>query len=235
MSALQRALASPDIPLSEQDVLAVAAYRPDPTATPPQYHVGIVYRDPDDNHAYFLHLAWHCRLRRDHYGETPVAGEHLWIIPPFDEIDLGNIISVCRNIWSANRDGKIPYGFSSYASFFNTTTWQQLAGPANIGLTCASFVLATFKTAEIDLIRPETWTARPDDQAWKEWVLANLECAGAGRDHINLVKTQIAGLRYRPTDVAAASLTTAPSSMAELTAAVIEIEAAIDRLGRHGR
>lgn len=230
MTALQRALASPGVSLSEQDVLAVAIYRPNPSATPPQYHVGIVYRDPDDNHPYFLHLAWHNRLRRDDYEEAPKAGQHLWISPPFDEIDLSNMVSVCRNVWMANRDGKIPYGFSDYSEFFDPQTLRKVERPDTVGLTCATFVLAAFKQSLIDLIKPETWAVRPDDQDWREQILHALLESNVDQDHVDLVATQIANLRYRPTDVAAASLTPEPSEMSDLAQAITAIEATIDGL-----
>lgn len=230
MSALQRALASSVTPFSEQGVLAVTICRPNPDQTPPQYHVGVLYQDPDDLRCHFLHLAWHHRLERSLHPGVPPEGKHLWISPAIDPLDIGNVVAVCCDIWNANTDGKIPYGFSDYTNFFNTETWRQIIGPNNIGLTCATFVLAVFKSAQIDLIQPNTWKDRPGDTEWKAQIVDTLKKYQIEQSHIDQVKLQSKGLRYRPSDVAAAALTEAPSAMDELAGSIREIEATVDRI-----
>jgi hypothetical protein len=115
------------------------------------------------------------------------------------------IAAFCRRIWTQNARNQVPYGFSHPNNFFDTSG-NLIKGPAKVGLTCASFVLAVFEGARVPLADVATWPEpTADDIGRQRELLTNLERdASVDRDHLNAAKAEVGNTRYHPLDVAGA-------------------------------
>lgn len=163
-------------------------------------HVGLLYRDSDTQDVRKLHLAWHFRLT-----EEPCNDSFWWIQPGIDEERLIQVAAIGRKVWRSNGT-RVPYGFSHPNDAFDANTGQLLFGPTRHGLTCASFVLAVFHCAGLPLIDYNDWPTRHDDGAWQQWIVDLLERHGSDMAHVTSVRGQVGAVRYRPGEVAGASI-----------------------------
>lgn len=163
-------------------------------------HIGVLYRVTTEQPVQLLHLAWHNALRSDQVKSDYVC----WVRPMIREDRAMAIAALCRRIWRQNEAGRVPYGFSAPTQFFDPAG-RQLSGPAKIGLTCASFVLAVFDAAGFPLIRYETWPPpSPEDVDRQRGLLAALREAGVNPEHLSACEAEVGSVRYRPEDVAGA-------------------------------
>ncbi|WLD14897.1 hypothetical protein [Planctellipticum variicoloris] len=163
-------------------------------------HVGLLYRDSDTQAIRKLHLAWHFHLL-----EEPCEDAVWWIRPGVDDERLVQVAAIGRKVWRSNGK-RVPYGFSHPNDAFDAATGQLLFGPTRHGLTCASFVLAVFHCAGIPLIDYDDWPARPDDADWQRQIIETLELRNCDKAHVVDVRGQIGAVRYRPGEVAGASI-----------------------------
>ena len=122
-------------------------------------HAGILYRT--DQGANVLNLGFQDRLGVD--WEWP----RLWSAPDCEPELLFYAATMCRRIWELFvEERKFPYGIRFGGSSFDETGHLVLAQGAN-GLTCATLVLAVFRSANIDLVDESSWPVRKvDDQAF---------------------------------------------------------------------
>ena len=194
-----------DRPLSENMYVAVAIGEPSAN----QRHTGVFFRfNATDTHE-FLHLAWHCRLVR----ESPES-DFLWVDPAIPSRRLKQVAAICDAIASANAPDQIPYSFSPPNDCFDEHDCTFLLGPTRTGLTCASFVLAVFHRAGLQLIKYETWPKpTQEDKEWQRHILAILQSQQlkphtlVTQEHIKCVQSEVGNsARYRPEHVAAATI-----------------------------
>lgn len=167
-------------------------------------HLGILHRTSVDGSVLALHLVWHCDLRNE---VAPSKG--LCIEPTVPRLRLQQVAARCRQIWDENQNGDVPFGFSNPNGFFDDATGKMLLGPSRHGLTCASFVIAAFKFAGIELVRYDTWpTNQDDDQKWQKHVVTLLKDprSNASPEHIRSVEGEIGNSRFRPEQVAGAAI-----------------------------
>jgi hypothetical protein len=130
----------------------------------------------------------------------------------------------CRQIWNANRDGRIPYGFGSAVGCFDPVTLEYLYGPSQFGLTCATFVLGVFSCCGIELVKCDSWPAgREDDVPWQRSIVEMLKSQNADPEHIRHIEADIGTVRVRPEEVASAATDPAPSKFDD----VIDLSMAI--------
>lgn len=163
-------------------------------------HTGIVYRDGDDRFM-FLHLAFHCILRRE---SVPVS--HYWVLPS-DKIHpsrLAHVAEMCERIWARNRENGIPYGFRYDASTFRRDGAIVL-GPNERGFTCSTFVLAVFRHVGVEVLQRDEWPVREDDEARFEKLLKLLRKHCQDEAHIKAVSAETKSIRYRALEVAGGS------------------------------
>ena len=77
------------------------------------------------------------------------------------------------------------------------------------------------------MIQYETWPAnREGDSAWKAYVIDQLKETAASAKHIAAVESELDGVRFRPEEVAAASLSKMPASFNAIegtTAKILDI------------
>ncbi len=190
-----------------------------------QHHVGILHKLGDNSSVELLHLAWHRDLRNG-----PPSEKYHWVAPQIPSPRLRQVAARCRQIFRANPDS-IPYAFSPSNDCFDETTGQFLLGPTRCGLTCATFVVAVFRSTGVDVLKPETWpVGLPEDLAWQDFVLHALENCNtpASQEHIDSVRNERGGIRIRPEHVAAA-VTISPQP-AEYASTEILSKQIVDRL-----
>ncbi|TWT71495.1 hypothetical protein [Crateriforma conspicua] len=174
-----------------------------------QRHTGILYRVVESGPLEFLHLAWHCDLRRD----RQIRPEYCWAELSVNKRRLIQLAAVCDAIAHENSADAIRYGLSNPVGVFDTDTKKFLLGPTRGGLTCASFVLAVFDCARLQLVEYSGWPS-PDaeDYQWQEAVLNTLMQMRASnpnqvtQEHIDCVRDEAgSSARFRPEQVAAAA------------------------------
>ena len=159
--------------------------------------------------------------------------EGLWIDPAFPEARLRQVAAICRRVWSQN-DSRIPFGLSRPNDCFDHETYAFLIGPTRHGLTCATFILALFLEAGLEIVDYDSWPSRPDDVRWQEKIVEPLQKRGADPTHIAAVQkgTTIGAVRIRPEEVAgAATLTPLPADYELTRPAAREILRLLDTAG----
>ena len=179
---------------SEQPVVAVAVV-PDNLD-----HTGLVYLNADDQFM-FLHLAFHCDLRHEF-----APASYLWVLPSekIHSTRLEHVAAMCEQIWKRNQVHGLPYGFRYDVSSFRRDGTMVL-GPNERGFTCATFVLAVFRTVGVELLQQAEWPPRPDDQERFEKLLKLLRKHCTDEVHINAVRAETNSIRYQPLEVAGGS------------------------------
>ena len=194
-----------DHPLSENMYVAVAIAEPSAN----QRHTGMFFRfNATDPHE-FLHLEWHCRLSRELLNSG-----FLWVDPAIPSRRLKQVAAICDAIASANTPDQIPYSFSPPNDCFDEQDCTFLLGPTRTGLTCASFVLAVFHRAGVQLIKYGTWPKpTQEDIEWQRNILSILQRqqlqpqSAVTQAHIKCVQSEVGNFaRYRPEHVAAAAI-----------------------------
>jgi hypothetical protein len=164
---------------------------------PGQFHVGIVHRSQTASPK-LLHLAWHEDLR-----DARPSTDYSWTPLPFERSVCRGLAGVCRKVAKWYTDGTpLPYGFDDHETSFDATTGMVRFGQDSSGLTCATFVLAVFRSQRYDLVRTENWPHRKDDEAWAAQVADALEADGASPEHVaNVRKCTGTSVRVRPEEL----------------------------------
>lgn len=160
-------------------------------------HAGLFYRSTDGYRV--LHLADHLVVRDD--GADAWHG--CWARPTtVDELDLRAVSDQAAFVAAARPT--VPYGLRYIDTKFGADG-MLLRGQTECGLTCATFVLALFRLARVELLELSTWATRPEDVDAQKALVAFLEGRGASNDHVEAVRSEVGCLRYRPEEVAAAT------------------------------
>lgn len=180
---------------------AIAIGIPD-KARPHQLHTGVVYRLNRDR-VQMLHLQFHHALVNDSVGS-----DYFMVECDFIEERLQAVSAVCRRIARRYESGKsVPYGLTPPNDAIDALTGQYLLGPDDTGLTCATFVLAIFQSAELPLIDLKSWPPADQwDRRWQRWIAGMLLQHTADKDHANAVLDEVGAGRIRPEHVAAAAI-----------------------------
>jgi len=163
-----------------------------------QLHTGVVHRSATTP-ASILHLAFHHKLRND---KLPDQNTHyIWIPLDLDADRASAFAGYCRRIF--RRSPLIPYGILYEGGEYAQDGTIRFAG-REIGLTCATFVLAVFGGAGIKLLDHAGWPSRPSDQSWHLQIV-NLLNGRATAQHVQAVRSELGCARFRPAEVAAAA------------------------------
>jgi hypothetical protein len=169
---------------------------------PNQRHVGICHRSENPPQISLLHLEDDRALTNG----APLPG-YLWIDPNIHPRRLSQVAAICRNVWKTNQRGGIPFGFGPPTDCFDEETHSYLFGPTHLGLTCATFVLAVFHRAGLQLVNYASWpTERLEDAAWQQEIIKYLERTILDKERILQLKEVVGkAVRYRPEEVAGAA------------------------------
>ena len=186
-------------------------------------HVGLLHRSIDGRAA-VLHLGWL------NYLDISWPWLRLWVCPDAEPEKLRAAAGHCRRIWSRfQKDPTFPYALGDFASSFDARGALVLA-PGSKGLTCATFVMAVFRAAGVELVVEEGWPIRIEqDLLWLRGI------AGfAGPEHLAMLTEQVESgvARVHPHELlAACTLTPLPVSFDQVPlvaeAVVAKIDAAI--------
>jgi len=177
-----------------------------------QFHLGL--GRADDPTEPVLHLAWHRRLRDEPLvaviKEDPAATIRLALDPLIDE--TLQILSEQIATKYANRRKFFVYGFGEVSTTFDRSTGE----PSELdpAFTCATFVLALLRSVGVTLLDAARWRdPTPDDLSWqRDMRVSLLESIAQGIHGADLPYAKerllhdLDSRRYRPTDVAGASL-----------------------------
>lgn len=176
--------------------------------SPSGEHVGVLWRD-DDGALLRLHLASDRDLRSDAPSDDADA-----VPSPLEPERLAQVAQMCRRVWRRHQHRKVRYGFRYDRSHFERSGELRL-GPDEVGLTCATLVLAVYRSVGLELLRLDEWPAREEDAARWATLLAMLEAHGVDAAHLKALRGQTNARRYRPGEVAAGSSVPPPCSFAE--------------------
>lgn len=159
-----------------------------------ELHAGLLYRG--DAAARVLHLRFH----HDLADEEATAWTGGWAEPKIDPIELQAVAAVAAAI--AKKMPDILFAFRYADTTFNADH-DVLLGSTEHGLTCATFVLAVFRAARIELLDLKTWISRPEDDAAFGGLMAYLERIDP--EHAAAVQSEKGCVRFRPEEAAAAT------------------------------
>ncbi|MER9167684.1 hypothetical protein NKI12_09915 [Mesorhizobium australicum] len=160
-------------------------------------HIGVVY-ESDAIGLTLAHLAWHCDLRFDSPDD-----QYLWLDLAFLD-EMNKRVSAAFFETLRKELPNIPYGFDLAGECFDESG-NFIPPPIGKGLTCATFVLATFRAQGHQLVYEQAWPARADDEIWQAQVL-QLLARRAASEHIEALRNDLGAKRFRPEEVAASGL-----------------------------
>lgn len=164
---------------------------------PGQQHCGILYR-PAEEMVRFLHLAFHFDLR-----DEVVNGTYWWCQSGLD--NENQEILAALSILIAEGSPSIPYGFDKDGLVFDGHTGEMREAPPGKGLTCATFVVAVFRTYGFSPLLENSWESKAEDAAWQAAILAAMEANGASAEHVTAIRESEANMRFRPEEVVGAA------------------------------
>ncbi len=190
--------------------------------TPDGWHAGVLHLEGVEHK--MLHLAWEGDLRNEGW-HPPYA----WLAPALHPIRARSIAALCRLVWRRNQKGGLPYGFAYRHSYFNGDG-ELTPGAGERGLTCATLVLAVFRSAGLELVDLSTWPDRDDDRAWQNSLAEKLLADVTDEAEKHRVITEIGAIRVRPSEAAGAmACRLHPAPFVEIRAEADCIEAQLSR------
>ena len=165
-----------------------------------QLHVGLLYKT-DDEPPYVLNLRQYGDLRNEEPNES-----YRWVQVDLDDINRRLLVALCRSL--ARKPPSLPFGFTFNRQYISQAG-EYIFGEFGDGLTCATFVMAVFKTYEIPLLKVEEWPpSSGDDMRWQVGQVAALQVR-PGPYVAQAIARHIGASRYRPEHVTAAAATSA--------------------------
>lgn len=168
--------------------------------SPGQQHIGFLFYSLINEKVKFLHLAWHERLQYD----NPPPPKYIWVDIPFDDpYNQENFQLFLDTIFDLNGTG-INYGISIDGIEINTDG-SLLLESKHAGLTCATFVMRALHAQGYDVVDLDNWEHRVEDIVWQEDILKNL-LYYATPEYIESQKTQIGTIRFKPEEIAVATI-----------------------------
>lgn len=162
---------------------------------PHHTHAGVLYHCPFKDKLFLLHMGGPGQVSHDDWN---VAWG--WCVPRFLKPEEVLQFRVLCHYVSEQRE-ILPYGFahSRATKLVKAGQLGQLAlDPSVRGLTCATFVLAIFATFDVFPLNLESWTKRPEDKHYIQYI--------AGFFNEPALAAEWPCLRYRPEEVVAACM-----------------------------
>lgn len=116
-------------------------------------HMGVAYRDVAGVRAN-LHLGW------EDYMSDRWEWESAWVVPSIDQSILTSVAARCRAVWSLyQKERRFCYSLCWGGSCFSSDgALLHEAGAA--GLSCATLVLALFKSIGVEILVEAEWPSR---------------------------------------------------------------------------
>ncbi len=170
-----------------------------------QWHVAVVYKH-DNQSLYIFHLAFHYLFR----NEQVTGANQDYFVAPIGESEAANLEVMCA-AFSNLEWPDAPYGLDSAGCIIDEHH-ELVSAPIGKGFTCATAIIAIFRSLGFDLIDESKWPNRPEDSVWQSSIINAVEVFGQRhsipdiQDHIESMKSDIGAIRVRPTEVAAAGV-----------------------------
>jgi hypothetical protein len=168
------------------------------------YHVGVLHRRSGQPPR-LLHLASHNRLLDDLF-----SADHICIVPAIDRDDALNIAGLCRRVATARLRKQVPYALRYDPRIrFDPDTGDLLMPDDATGMTCSTFVVHLFRSAQNPIITTQGWPAPgPEDKARQRQLVRLMEGSNSPDDKAQAkrIKREIGSLRISPEHVAGACL-----------------------------
>jgi hypothetical protein len=198
----------------------VTAIALNPSAT----HVGVAWRADDGWR--FLSLVGDRELKNNALRNGD------WCVSPAVAPELLTLVSeMCRRVLDRNELYAIRFGFRFDSTRFNDDG-EYVLGENEVGLTCATFVLALFRSAGVELLRVREWPTRPDDEVRHNELIDSFASDRGDIEHINALQREVGVVRFRPEEVAAASAVPPhPCSFTDASQAGVALLAAVRQRG----
>lgn len=133
------------------------------------FHVGVVYRNADDELA-AIHLGWEDSVFTSRQFPSIIVESNLH---PYTQRGIATFFENMADIYAkresppenpAKATVRLPYGITYNGGRFEVDGSLAL-GPGSLGLSCATFVLAVYKSMNVELVDESTWPVRPKDDA----------------------------------------------------------------------
>ncbi|WP_177228288.1 hypothetical protein [Paraburkholderia megapolitana] len=165
-----------------------------------QRHVGLLFR-AGSRDIQFLHLAWHHHLKCG----RPDPGYGWVACPSFDDEEANMFATWALAVYNANV-GSMPYGLNYALGSQFDDAGKFIASTDGEGLTCATFLMALFRSFGYDAVEEQSWVNRESDRAFHEKIVTALRSApSADPQHVAAQERHIGTApRFRPEEVAVA-------------------------------
>lgn len=169
-----------------------------------QWHLAVFYKH-FTGETYMFHLLWHHVFKNESAAKS---GDQYYVMP-IGETSPYNLEIMCA-AFSILDWHNAPYGLSIEGHILDSRQ-QFVSAPLGRGFTCATAVLAIFRSLGFNLIEPIDWPERHSDDAWQNWVIEALTEHNKTRSvtdldmHIAEMKRDVGAKRIRPTEMAAAA------------------------------
>jgi len=120
-------------------------------------HVGLVYRTATSGLHRLLHQAWHYDTHDDTIADWSVVARASlwWVIPGLDPYELADLRMAAMRTANGLMERQIPYAMDRKDAAIDSEGVVDLR--ASLGLTCATFVLLLFESANLQLIDAASW------------------------------------------------------------------------------
>lgn len=165
----------------------------------PQHHVALIYSA----------AGYPCRLSQllsdKKYIDCPWDGRFLWRGTTYlDEVDMAVTVALLIDLNKSKP--MIPYGFKSLGCTFKmdlfTGGFELSPSGPGIGLTCATFICAVFRTLSLPLLVDDRWPSeRPEDAMWMAGIIGQL---GYSTERLFAMRGTTPDPRVRPEEVVSA-------------------------------
>ncbi len=181
-----------------------------------------IMRTYDGTHTGILHrmrgrliiqdMLWHKMFR-----SAPCRRSPHFVVLHLEAEEENDVRGMCRLIHDRQNDSdqasayRIPYAFRHGNNDRFNASNGELMLVDGLGLTCSTFVLSVFESAEVPLVRLDSWKRRAEDDARHETLLARMRngipeqgIPPADPEHVKQVENELPCIRIRPEEIAAA-------------------------------
>lgn len=173
-----------------------------------QWHAGLAYCDAEDPAPRFLHLAWDREIKDEPLDDEELGWDqsYLWIEIQAPLAKRRALAQLCRRIAERVRvhGQTVRYAVRYHLGSFDPQTGAHVPAAGELGLTCATCVLAICRGVELELVDIPTWPVRREDEAWFQRIVGYLQRADA--EWARAVAEDGLCPRFRPNEVAGAAL-----------------------------
>lgn len=168
-------------------------------------HVGIAYLSRGE--AMFIDQAWHREQRAIPLADVckSFKGRVVFGAPDLDRDRAKALAGYCRAIArevSAGRSN-IAYAFRFDPDAFFDRHTGRLAMPSGKGLTCVTYALVIFKSAQLPLINFDGWLERDEDRQFHD-KLVELLRPHVDPEHLKELQAEVRCVRCRPEEICGA-------------------------------